>query len=214
MLLGHLRSWPGPNQDLEMRAALLLLGAGVDRGRGTLTPPDPDHGGALHPPAQANTLPRGGSDTSGKGMGPTRVAGKAPPGQHRTLQDVAQRGPLPLGGVGRGGRGRTTLANTAAEPIWSGNEDAGSDDNGSPDSGQERSDAAPGVQLEFSAEGYVDDTYMLAIHLLSLLTMLVAPTKWLKLTGEVVNAEKSLAFSATNKVRRKLDPLEATLDGM
>ena len=55
---------------------------------------------------------------------------------------------------------------------------------------------------------------MLAIHLLLLLTMLVATSKWLKLTGQEVNAKKSLAFSATNKVRRKPEPLEATLDGV
>ena len=44
--------------------------------------------------------------------------------------------------------------------------------------------------------------------------MLVATSKWLKLTGQEVNAKKSLAFSATNKVRRKPEPLEATLDGV
>ena len=55
---------------------------------------------------------------------------------------------------------------------------------------------------------------MLAIHLLSLLTMLVATSKWLKLTGQQVNMKKSVAFSATNMVRRKPEPLEATLDGV
>ena len=49
---------------------------------------------------------------------------------------------------------------------------------------------------------------------ISLLTMLVATSKWLRLTGQEVNAKKSLAFSATNNVRRKQEPLEATLDGV
>ena len=93
-------------------------------------------------------------------------------------------------------------------------EDAASDDNGSTDSGQNSNDAPPGVEVEISAEGYADDTYMLTIHLLSLLTPLVATSKWLKLTGQEVNAKKLLAFSATNKVRRKPEPLEATLDGV
>ena len=83
------------------------------------------------------------------------------------------------------------------------NEDAASDDTGSTDSGQNSNDAAPGVEVEISAEGYADDTYMLAIHLLSLLTMLVATSNWLKLTGQEVNAKKSLPFLATIKVRRK-----------
>ena len=82
-------------------------------------------------------------------------------------------------------------------------EDAASIDTRSTDSGQNISDAAPGVEIEISAEGYVDDTYMLAIHLLSLLTMLVAISKWLKLTGQGVNAKNSLAFSAINKLRKK-----------
>ena len=43
--------------------------------------------------------------------------------------------------------------------------------------------------------------------------MLVATSNWLKLTGQEVNDKKSLAFSATNKVRRKPEPLEATPRG-
>ena len=92
--------------------------------------------------------------------------------------------------------------------------DAASDDTGSTDSRQSSNDAAPGVEIEISAKGYGEDTYMLAIHLLSLLTMLVATSKWLKLMGQEVNAKKSLAFSATNKVRGKPEPQEATLDGV
>ena len=51
-------------------------------------------------------------------------------------------------------------------------------------------DAAPGVEVTISAEGYADDTYMLTLRLLSILAMLVATSKWLKLTGREVNAKK------------------------
>ena len=44
-------------------------------------------------------------------------------------------------------------------------------------------DAAPGVEITISVEGYADDTYMLTVKLLSLLAMLVATSKWLQLTG-------------------------------
>ena len=62
-------------------------------------------------------------------------------------------------------------------------------------------------------EGYADDTYMLTVTPLSLLAMLVA-TRWLQLTGQEINAKKSLAFSATNSARGKPEALEATLDGV
>ena len=85
---------------------------------------------------------------------------------------------------------------------------------GSTDSEQGNADVASGVEIAISAEGYTHDTYMLIIRLLSLLAMLVATSKWLRLTGQEVNAKKSLAFSATSSVRRKPEALEATLDGV
>ena len=75
-------------------------------------------------------------------------------------------------------------------------------------------DAAPGVEITISAEGYADDTYMLTVALLSLVAMVVAANKWLKLTGQEINAKKSLAFSATNSTRGKPEAMEATLDGV
>ena len=75
-------------------------------------------------------------------------------------------------------------------------------------------DASPGVEITISAEGYAYDTDMLTIALLSLLAMLLATSKWLKLTGQEINAKKSLAFSATNSARGKPEALEATLDGV
>ena len=63
-------------------------------------------------------------------------------------------------------------------------------------------------------EGYADDTYMLAVHLLPLLAMLAATSRWLQLTGQVMNAKKSLAFTATYSARKRPGALEATLDGV
>ena len=75
-------------------------------------------------------------------------------------------------------------------------------------------DAAPGSRATISAEGYADDTYMLTAYLLSLLAMLAATSKWLTLTGQEVNASKSLAFAATHSARGPPTALEATLDGV
>ena len=75
-------------------------------------------------------------------------------------------------------------------------------------------DAAPGSRATISAEGYTDDTYMLTAYLLSLLAMLVATSKWLTLTGQEVNASKSLAFAATHSARGPPTALEATMDGV
>ena len=75
-------------------------------------------------------------------------------------------------------------------------------------------DAALGVEITVSAEGYADDTYMLMVALLSLLSMLVATSKWLKLTSQEINAKKSLAFSATNSASGKPEAIEAALDGV
>ena len=75
-------------------------------------------------------------------------------------------------------------------------------------------DAAPGSQATISAEGYADDTYMITAYLLSLLAMLAATSKWLTLTGQEVNASKSLAFAAAHSARGPPTALEATLDGV
>ena len=72
----------------------------------------------------------------------------------------------------------------------------------------------PGVEITISAEGYADDTYMMTVCLLYLLAMLAATSKWLQLTGQEVNAKKSLAFSATSSTRKKPEALAATLDGV
>ena len=93
-------------------------------------------------------------------------------------------------------------------------DDVASEGASSTDSERGSEDIAPGVGLNISAEGYADDTYMLTIHLVSLLAMLVATSKWLQLTGQEVNAKKSLAFSAASLVHRKPEELEATLDAV
>ena len=72
-------------------------------------------------------------------------------------------------------------------------EDAARDGARASDEGSEDVEhVAPRSQAVISAEGYTDDTYMLAIYIPSLLAMLAATSKWLKLTGQEVNAAKSL----------------------
>ena len=75
-------------------------------------------------------------------------------------------------------------------------------------------EVAPGTQVAISAEGYADDTYMLAMYLLSLLAMLAATSRWLQLTGKDVNAKTSQAFTAAYSTRERRDTLEAALDGV
>ena len=78
----------------------------------------------------------------------------------------------------------------------------------------EESDVSLGAKVTISAEGYAKDTYMLALSVLALLAMLVATSKWLKATGQEVNAKKLLAFSATSSIRGKPPELRVTLDGV
>ena len=54
-------------------------------------------------------------------------------------------------------------------------EDNASEDTSSTDSEHDSNDASPGVELDISAEGYADDTYMLTVRLLSLLAPGAAP---------------------------------------
>ena len=73
---------------------------------------------------------------------------------------------------------------------------------------------APGMQVAIWAEGYADDTYMLAMHLLPLLAMLALTSMWLQLKRQEVNAKMSLALTATCSARKRPDALEKTLDGV
>ena len=83
-------------------------------------------------------------------------------------------------------------------------EDGASDDARALEEGSvDAEDVAPGSQAAISAEGYADDTYMLTVYLLSLLAMLAATSKWLKLTGQEVNASKSVAFTAAHSARKR-----------
>ena len=84
MLLVYLGSWPGSHMGMALRAALLLLGTGVVRGRGAETPTGPRPRGACAPPPppQADRVPTGRAHASRKSVGPPRTAGDAHPGQY------------------------------------------------------------------------------------------------------------------------------------
>ena len=47
----------------------------------------------------------------------------------------------------------------------------------------EEFDVGPGTKVAISAQGYADDTYMLALSLLALLAVLAATSKWLQAAG-------------------------------
>ena len=94
-------------------------------------------------------------------------------------------------------------------------EDSASDETRMSDDGQEDAeDTALGTKIAGSAEGYADDTYMLAMHLLSLLALLAATSRRLQVTGQEVNAKKSLDFTVTHSARKRLATLDAMPDGM
>ena len=79
---------------------------------------------------------------------------------------------------------------------------------------EDAEDVALGAQVAISAEGYRDDTYMLAMYLLSMVAMLAATSRWLRLPGQEVHAKKLLACTAAYSARKWPDTLEATLDGV
>ena len=61
--------------------------------------------------------------------------------------------------------------------------DAVSAGSGNTEPGDEEADAAPGVEIAISTEGYAYDTYMLAFSLPSLLAMLALMSKRLRIIG-------------------------------
>ena len=71
---------------------------------------------------------------------------------------------------------------------------------------------APHTTVEISAEGYADDTYMLALCALALTMMLQATGQWTKLTGQEINVSKSLTFSVQHRARGTLEGLKVELN--
>ena len=177
-------------------------------------PPDLHHGGGRCTPHTDRQAAKRGGRRRQKRCGADSGCRRCPPQPAPNIQGCRCGSPPPLGG------GLEVEEDEPHSPIQPRNllgadsGDTASEDTSSTDSEHDSNDAAPGVEIDISAEGSADDTYMLTIRLLSLLAMLVATSKWLKLTGQEVNAKKSLAFSATNKARRKPEAPEATLDGV
>ena len=90
MLLVQL--WNGPRSHLgvEMRSALLLLGAGLGGRRRTQAPTG---SGSRRDPTStpaASGLPSRGAHAGGKGVGAAGAEGNAHPRKHRTLQSVTE----------------------------------------------------------------------------------------------------------------------------
>ena len=74
-------------------------------------------------------------------------------------------------------------------------------------------ECAPGVEVHISAEGYADDTYMVAVSIVSLALMLAATSQWVRLTGQEINVKKSMVFGVGQVMGRSAQPLRAELDG-
>ena len=72
---------------------------------------------------------------------------------------------------------------------------------------------APGTTVEISAEGYTDDTYMLAMCAMTLMLMLQATGQWTTLIGQEINAKKSLAFAMQHTARGTREAQDVELNG-
>ena len=83
----------------------------------------------------------------------------------------------------------------------------------SEDAGHGDGDAAPGVEVRISAEGYTDDTYMLAMCIMTLQLMLLATGQWVQLTGPDINVKKSMLFGVRGPRGTTAPPLRAELNG-
>ena len=83
----------------------------------------------------------------------------------------------------------------------------------SEDAGHGDDDAAPGVEVRISAEGYADDTYMLAMCIMTLQLMLLATGQWVQLTGQEINVKKSMLFGVRGLRGTTAPPLRAELNG-
>ena len=81
-------------------------------------------------------------------------------------------------------------------------EDAGHGDDG----------AAPGVEVRISAEGYADDTYMLAMCIMTPHLMLMATGQWVQPTGQGINVKKSMLFGVRGARGTTAPPLRAELN--
>ena len=177
-------------------------------------PPDPDNGGDMQPPRRPDGCRPGLPTPAEKVWG--RLGLQAMPTPASTEHSRASlRSPFSQDDESEMPSEEPNSPIVPRNLFGSGSEDRVSDGARASDEGSEDAeDVAPGAQAAISAEGYADDTYMLTMYLLSLLAMLAATSKWLKLTAQEVNATKSLAFTAAHLARKRPSMLEATLDGV
>ena len=83
----------------------------------------------------------------------------------------------------------------------------------SEDARQGDDEAAPGVEVCISAEGYTDGTYMLAMCIMTLQLMLLATGQWIQHTGQEINMKKSMLFGVRGPRGTNAPPLRAELNG-
>ena len=66
---------------------------------------------------------------------------------------------------------------------------------------EEEHEMAPGTRMELLAEGYANDTYMLALCIGSLTLMLMATSDWVHLMEHEINVGKSMVFEVQHRTR-------------
>ena len=177
-------------------------------------PPNPDNGGDVQPPRRPDGCRPGLPTPAEKVWG--RLGQQAMPTPASTEHSRASlRSPISQEDESEVPSEEPNTPIVPRNLFGADSEDGASDGTHMSDEGSlDAEDAAPGSEATISAEGYADDTYMLTVYLLSLLAMLAATNKWLTLTGQEVNASKSLAFTVAHSARKRPSMLEATLDGV
>ena len=83
----------------------------------------------------------------------------------------------------------------------------------SEDAGQDDEEAASGVEVRISVEGYADDTYILAICIMTLQMMLLATGQWVQPTGHETKVKKSMLIGVLGPRATSAQPLQAELNG-
>ena len=200
--------------DMQMCAALLLLGAGLGGGWRARPAAEPGQWGGRATAEETGWLPTGTAHAGRESLG--RLGFQAMPTPANTEHSRVSLGSL---------FSQEDESEVPSEepncPIiprnlfGSGSEDGASDGARASEEGSQDAEGAALVsQAAISAEAYAHDTYMLTVYLTSLLAMLAATSKWLKLAGQEVNASKSLAFTTAHSARKRPSTLEATLDGV
>ena len=199
---------------MAVRDAVLLRKNGMAGGRAAAATPEPRPREHNRPPAAAQEPqgPRG--HAGGTSVCPAGRDGNGLPSEHG---DVAS---LHEAASDTGQPGNPHPPDSPRSPIQPrvlfspGSDSSADEDEASSHGGGDQSeDMAPGTTVKISAEGYVDDTYMLAICAMTPMLMLRATGQWTTLTGQEINVKKSLAFAVEHTGPATREAQDVELNG-